>query len=175
MEAGIQPHFPRTTSPSFNFALTVTAAMEALGAAASVAGLVSLAIEIPKLIDTAISIRSAPDEAKQLSQTAGALITTLQRLEAFLKTDEARDLDMAADSALTVSISACQSRVLALSKKLRSHSPQATGSGSSGLPSIKAAATRFRWPFDKTECLSLISEIHAMQSTFEFCLIMKNW
>ncbi|KAF7551889.1 hypothetical protein G7Z17_g4705 [Cylindrodendrum hubeiense] len=150
------------------------ALMEALGVAASVAGLISLAVEIPKLIDTAISIRSAPDEAKQLSQTADTLITTLQRLEEFLKTDEARDMNMADDSALIVSISACQDRILTLSKKLRSYSPRVSGSSPLGLHSIKTTAIKFRWPLDKTECMTLISEIHAMQSTFEFCLVIKN-
>ncbi|RYP48833.1 hypothetical protein DL768_005341 [Monosporascus sp. mg162] len=140
----------------------------------SVAGLISLAIEIPRLIDTAISIRSAPDEAKQLSKTVEALITTLQRLEAFLKTHEARDMKMADDSALIVPISACKDRVLSLSKKLPSHSPQGSGPAPLGLRSIKTTATRFRWPLDKKECLTFVSEIHAMQSTFESCLIIKN-
>ncbi|KAK7419848.1 hypothetical protein QQZ08_010682 [Neonectria magnoliae] len=148
--------------------------MEALGVAASVAGLISLAVEIPKLIGTAISIRSAPDEAKKLCQTAEVLVATLQRLEAFLKTDEARDLKMAEDSALVVSISVCQDRMLSLCKKLRSQLPEASGSPHSGLQNIKNVAVRFRWSLDKTECLALVSEIHAMQSTFEFCLIIKN-
>ncbi|ETS75072.1 hypothetical protein PFICI_13556 [Pestalotiopsis fici W106-1] len=71
--------------------------MEALGAAASIAGLVSLAIEIPKLIDTINSIKSAPGEALQLSSTVDALIATLQKLESFLKTDEAREMHLADD------------------------------------------------------------------------------
>jgi len=152
--------------------------MEALGVAASVAGLVSLAIQIPKVIDTAVSIRSAPEEALQLSKTVNALVATLQKLEAFLKTDEARDMTLADDSALTVAISACQTRVLELSKKLRSQSPAGSSDNTpekSVSGSIKSALSRFRWPFDKKQCQELISELHAMQSTFEFCLVMKNW
>jgi MFS-type transporter involved in bile tolerance (Atg22 family) len=57
--------------------------MEALRVAVSVAGLISLAVQIPKLIDTAVVIRSAPDEAKLLSQTVEALIAAIKRLEEF--------------------------------------------------------------------------------------------
>ncbi|KAK3684241.1 hypothetical protein B0T22DRAFT_444189 [Podospora appendiculata] len=150
--------------------------MEALAAAASVAGLISLANEIPKLIDTAISIWSAPEEAKQLSATTDTLVMTLRKLEVFLKTDEAKDVDMANDSALVVSLSACQNRILELSKKLRSQS--STGSappaGTSTKDRVKTTIARFRWPFDKKECLAVISELHAMQNTFEFCLVLKN-
>jgi len=47
--------------------------MEAFAAAASVAGLISLAIRIPKLIDSAACVWSAPDEAGQLSRMTDAL------------------------------------------------------------------------------------------------------
>lgn len=63
--------------------------MEAFAAAASVAGLISLAIEIPKLIDSAACVWSAPDEAGQLPRTMDALVSTLRKLEVFLKTSEA--------------------------------------------------------------------------------------
>lgn len=150
--------------------------MEVLGAAASVAGLISLAIEIPKIIDTAISMKSAPEEAGQLSRTVDALVAVLQRLEEFLKSDAAQDLEMAGDSGLTLTISACQDRVVDLSKKLRKQSP--AGTTSSTCPAtkrVKTALSRFQWPLDKKECLDLISQLHIMQSTFEFCLVLKNW
>lgn len=57
--------------------------MEALRVAAPVAGLISLAVQILKLIDTAVAIRSAPDEAKLLSQTVEALRAAIKRLEEF--------------------------------------------------------------------------------------------
>lgn len=148
--------------------------MEALGAAASVAGLISLALEIPKIIDTIITIKSAPEEAKQFLQTVAALVATLQRLEAFLKSDEAEDLELKDDSILTVLISVCKDRVLPLLKKLRSHLPKTSGTRLPGLKAVKETATRLRWPFDKTECLSLVTEINAMQNSFEFCLSMQN-
>ncbi|TPX09857.1 uncharacterized protein E0L32_008879 [Thyridium curvatum] len=149
--------------------------MEVLGAAASVAGLISLAIEIPKIIDTAISMKSAPEEAGQLSRTVDALVTVLQRLEEFLKSDAAQDLEMAGDSGLTLTISACQDRVVDLSKKLRKQS--LAGTTSSTCPAtkrVKTALSKFQWPLDKKECLDLISQLHIMQSTFEFCLVIKN-
>ena len=150
--------------------------MEVLGAVSSVAGLISLAIEIPKLINAAASVRAAPDEAKQLSNTVDALVITLQKLELFLKTDEAMDMNLANDSALNMSISACQSRILSLSKRLRSQaSPTSEACDNSALKKVKAVMVKFRWPFDKKECLEIISELHAMQSTFEFCLVMENW
>lgn len=49
--------------------------MEAVGAAASVAGLISLALEVPKLIDALIRIRSTPEEAREMSKIAGAWTT----------------------------------------------------------------------------------------------------
>ena len=150
--------------------------MEVLGAVASVAGLISLAMEIPKIIDAAASIRSAPEEAKQLSNTVGALVITLQKLESFLKTDEAMEMNLANDSALNMSISACQTQILNLSKRLRSRSsPSSESCNDSASKKVKATIFNFRWPYDKKECLEIISEIHAMQSTFEFCLVMENW
>lgn len=147
--------------------------MEVLGAAASVAGLISLALEVPKIIDTVISIQAAPEESRELSKTASALVETLKKLETFLKTEEARDMEVADDSALLVSISVCQKRILDLSRKFRSQSDPTPNKPAS--KRIKTAISRFRWPFDKKECLELISELHAMESTFQFCLVMKNW
>ncbi|KAK0383029.1 hypothetical protein NLU13_8945 [Sarocladium strictum] len=148
--------------------------MEALGAAASVAGLISLAIEIPKLIDTVLTVKAAPEEAKQLLNTANALVATLKKLEAFLKSDEARDMKLADDSGLTISISACQSRILELSKMLYSHFPKSTRTSGSVPRTFWSPVTNFKWPFDKKHCLEVISELHAMQSTFQFCLVLKN-
>lgn len=153
--------------------------MEALAAAASVAGLISLAIEIPKIIDSAATIWSAPEEATQLARTMDALISALRKLEEFLKTDEARDMGMSSDSALVIAISSCQTRILDLSKKIRSRlpaqSPSGSGSASTPQSKLRAAAGMLRWPLDKKECLTVISELHALQSTFEFCLVMENW
>lgn len=146
--------------------------MEALGAAASVAGLISLAVELPQLIDTARSIYAAPEEAAQLSTTVAALVSTLEQLEEFLKTEEARELTLAHDSALIVAISACQSRVLEISKKLQSHHEP---SRCSGREKVKNAVRKFRWPYDKKGCMEVVAEVQAMQSTFKFCLVMKNW
>ncbi|KAK0623897.1 hypothetical protein B0T14DRAFT_190945 [Immersiella caudata] len=150
--------------------------MEALAAAASVAGLISLAIEIPKIIDSASTIWSAPDEAAQLARTMEALISALRKLEEFLKTDEARDIGMASDSALVIAISSCQTRILDLAKKMRSQLPPQSPSGSASTPQskLKKAVAMLRWPLDKKECLTVISELHALQSTFEFCLVMDN-
>lgn len=150
--------------------------MEALGAAASVAGLISLTLEVPKLINALTRIRSAPEEAEQMSKTAGALVATLQKLEAFLKTDAAREMRIADDSALVVSLSVCQNKVLDLSRKLRSQS-YATPDPSDNAASkaLKAAAIRIRWPLDRKECFEIISELHAMECTFQFCLVMQNW
>lgn len=142
------------------------------------AGLISLALEVPKLIDAIIRIRSAPEEAMEMSKTTRALIATLQRLEAFLKTEDAREMNIADDSALTVSLSVCQSKILDLSRKLRSQSqPGAASNISSNAASkvLKAAATRIRWPIDRKECLEIISELHAMECTFQFCLVIQNW
>lgn len=152
--------------------------MEALGAAASVAGLISLALEIPKLIDTLTRIRSAPEEAREMSKMAGSLVATLQKLEAFLKTEDAREMKIADDSALTVSLSVCQSKILDLTRKLWSQSQSSTASNTSSNAAsraLKAAATRIRWPLDRKECLETISELRAMECTFQFCLVMQNW
>ncbi|RSM04101.1 hypothetical protein CEP52_007073 [Fusarium oligoseptatum] len=149
--------------------------MEALGAAASVAGLVSLALEVPKIIDTIITIKSAPEEAKQLLETVSVLVATLQRLEAFLKSDKAEDLELKDDSILPVLISICKDRVLSLLKKLRSHLPKTSSTRFPSLKTVKETATKLRWPFDKTECLNLVAEISAMQNAFEFCLAMQNY
>lgn len=150
--------------------------MEALGVAASVAGLISLALEVPKLIDTLVRIRSAPEEAREMSKTAGVLVATLQKLEAFLKTEDAREMKIEDDSALIVSLSVCQSKVLDLSKKLRSHSCAApVPSSNAASKALKAAATRIRWPLDRKECFEIISELRAMECTFQFCLVLQNW
>lgn len=150
--------------------------MEALGVAASVAGLISLALEVPKLIDALIRIRSAPEEAREMSKTAGVLVATLQKLEAFLKTEDAREMKIEDDSALIVSLSVCQSKVLDLSKKLRSQSGAAPlPSSNAASKALKTAATRIRWPLDRKECFGIISELRAMECTFQFCLVLQNW
>ena len=154
--------------------------MEAFAAAASVAGLISLAIEIPKLIDSAACVWSAPGEASQLSRTMDALVSTLRKLEVFLKTSEAGEMGIAVDSALTIALSDCQTRILELARKIRSRlSGQSPANPAPSMRSaaaqMKKAVAMLRWPFDKKECLAVISELHALQSTFEFCLVMENW
>lgn len=150
--------------------------MEALGAAASVAGLISLALEVPKLINALIRIHSAPEEAKEMSKTASDMVAILKELENFLKTEAAKEMNIEDDSALIVTLAACQSKVLDLSKKLRSQScADANPSSNAASKAFKAAATRIRWPLDRKECLGIISELRAMQCTFQYCLLLKNW
>jgi len=40
---------------------------------------------------------------------------------------------------------------------------------------MKKAVAMLQWPSNKKECLAVISELRALQSTFEFCLVVENW
>lgn len=76
-------------------------------------------------------------------------------------------MGIAVDSALTIALSDCHTRILELARKIRSRlSGQSPANPAPSLRStaaqMKKAVAMLRWPFDKKECLAVISERHAL-------------
>jgi hypothetical protein len=135
---------------------------EALGIVSGVAGLLSLTIELSKILTGFVNdIRSAPDDVQGLITEVNLFKNVLKQLDELVKKDPGRYNDnFKPDSALFQSIKNCNSRVESLIQKLNSPGSQA----------IK----RLKWPFRKEECQSTVGMLHRFTQMFSLSLDINN-
>lgn len=135
---------------------------EALGIASGVAGLLSLTMELSKILtDFVNDCRSAPDDVQGLITEVELFESVLKRLDELAQKDPGRYNDnFKPGSALFQSIEHCNGRVESLIQKLKSPGSQA----------IK----RLKWPFNKEESQSTVEMLHRFAQMFSFCLDINN-
>jgi hypothetical protein len=137
--------------------------MDPISLSASVAGFLSLAIELTKLISTFIGdVKSAPQEASDLHTEIAALSLVLEKLTNILWSDSPDDgEEIGEQSILVLVISACQSHVAAIYKKL---SKLRTSD------KMKESMGRIVWPFQRTSVNKLFRLYIDTFRRFRLCL-----
>lgn len=140
--------------------------MDPLSFSASVAGLLSLAIEVTKTLKTFISdVKAAPQEAKDLNLEISLISTVLERLVDVLRSDDTEGTTFDQQCLLYSVITACQSSITNLYKKL------------SKLRSCDKLTERLawmKWPFQKDECQQSIQALHRYTQTLNVLLAVSN-
>ncbi|KAI5789569.1 hypothetical protein FPQ18DRAFT_43339 [Pyronema domesticum] len=151
--------------------------MSPLSIAASVAGFLSLAIELTKIISTYVAdVKSAPSDASALRTEITALCKVLKMVEGILRSDKINGT-FDEQSILYSIINACQRHFTTVYEKLatlpydKENSRRSTGimariTYSIKKDKVKETMARITWPLKKEEC----------QQAFKSCtVIFKHW
>lgn len=133
-----------------------------------VAGFLTLALEIAKILNGYISdVKSASKEAEELTEVDD-LCQVLKQLTEFLNNEDTDGTPF--EQALCTVIKACETHIQALYKTLLP------------LRKTKSSKTkasdliqRFAWPFQKDECQQTVQKLHRFAQTFQFSLVVSNW
>ncbi|KAI5816856.1 hypothetical protein BZA77DRAFT_343876 [Pyronema omphalodes] len=141
--------------------------MDPLTISTAVAGFLSLALEISKILKSYVDgVKSAPQEAHDLWKTVTALCHVLEQLEQFLRKDYKGNFTNT--SAMVVAIEACKSQIMQLYNKIEIIEVNLEKS------KITKAIERLKWPLRKDDYDSIISTIQRFTQTFQFSLTISN-
>lgn len=141
--------------------------MDGLSLAASVVGLVSLAIQVaPTLRDFFSEVKSARDDTENFSREIDAFRDVAQRLYELLTTNpsEARHFDTTA-SVLVQTISSSENCLRELEQLLKSP-------GKDGSPKW---SRKLYWPFCKKRMENIISRLGRYNQLLQFSLTIEGW
>lgn len=126
-----------------------TSTMDPFTISTGVAGFLSLAIELTKILKTYISeVKDAPQEASTLLETLEPLVEVLENFREFLEDDEISDagLSFKKDSALVKVVDVCEKCIRTIRDQLKGF--PAKGKDSS---TLRRKFERLKWPFQKED------------------------
>jgi hypothetical protein len=93
--------------------------MDPLSLSASIAGLVSVALEVRRILDSYVSgFKSASDDVGRLFAEISVLCHALEKLVQFLRSDDSNGISFDRTSIICSAIAICQVEVEKLHKKL---------------------------------------------------------
>lgn len=139
--------------------------MDPLSLSASIAGLLSLSLEVTKILTNFFSIvKSASSEASSLVTEVTALSHVLETLFEILRSDDPEVTTFNEQSVLCSIISAYQEHIGSLFKTIMK------------LRSVKTEGVlgRLAWPYKKEDCLNRVQILHRYVQTLQVLLIKSN-
>jgi hypothetical protein len=138
-----------------------------------IAGFLSLAIEITKILSTFISdAKSAHADAQLLLSEVESLCTVLEQFAKFLRYDFRGAFT--AQSALYAAVIGCQHEIQTLSKKLEKLQRRGPGDGKVR-EAVKKVVNALEWPFRKEEYDGTLARLKRFEQTFVFAMTVANW
>jgi len=142
--------------------------MEPLSIAASVAGLLSLTLEVSKTLDTYIgSVKNAPTESLRLAQEVSTLASTLGSLGRFLQAQApSSPQHFGQTSALVAAASSCHDTLGTLRATLGKFLDKAEG---------KKWYKRLAWPIKRDEHVRIVDAVRRFTQIFQFSLSIEGW
>ena len=139
--------------------------MDPLSLAASVAGLVSLALQVSGTIGAYCkSVKDAPKSVEEISRELLLLISALQQLENFLKSQPLKQSAFDQSSLLATAFISCRDSIDGIASKL--HGPE-----KGKFPTLD----RLKWPFAENEIQKRLEALRRCTSTFQFSLTIEGW
>jgi hypothetical protein len=139
--------------------------LSAIGLAANVAGLVSLAIEVSGLLaDYTVSVKNVSSSMKVLREELTSVQDVLKQLSSFLHNGDAAGQSFQKTSVLCLTLASCAADVHDMAAKLR-------------LSKNIMARTieKLHWPFEENEVAKYNDRLRKHVSIFQFSLTMENW
>jgi hypothetical protein len=146
--------------------------MDPLSLSASIAGLISLTIEVTKIISEYRSgFKNAPKEASELSTEVAALHHVLETVLEILINEYSNSEDITFDekNILFSIVDACEEHMNTIHTKMAKL--QAAIKGAAKFPILMA---RLKWPFEREDCHQSIQIIHRYVQTLQVLLIASN-
>lgn len=140
--------------------------MDPLSVAASVAGLMSLTLEVLRRVESFYqAAKEAPNRIRDVQEELSLMHSALQQLSSLLASAEMKTSSFALSSVLTTALTSCGQSIESISAKL-----QRPKQGS--LARVKEA---LRWPFNEDEILRMLETLRRHTSTFQFSLTIESW
>ena len=140
--------------------------MDPFTLATGVLGLLGVTIQVSQAVSSYIDgVANASKAATELSTTLTILHSTLTRLDAFLRSENARDNSFEYTSVLCSATGACKTRLERL------HSKLSKDDGSR----MNWAIRHFEWPFDEKENRTAVQDLQGFIQTFQFALTIDGW
>jgi hypothetical protein len=141
--------------------------MDGLSFAASVAGIVSLALDVTQILRNYYSdVESAPKDIEDLTQEVDAISKVLTQLETFLDTvgEKGNSFDLTA-SVLASTIKDCRVTLEHLKDSLTMKISQG----------FRKVIGRLMWPFRKDEVQKIVESLRRCNQIFQFSLTVEGW
>ena len=136
--------------------------MDPLSISAGVAGFVSLTIQLVSILKEYTStVKAAPSEAQTLLTELASLSQVLQQLTNFLKKPE-HNVNFRETSVLCSVVAICDDKIKGLYTRLDK------------FRSAGGLRERWKWPFQKQECLEIAQTLHHCAQTIELSLTISN-
>ena len=140
--------------------------MDPLSVAASIAGLVSLTIQVSGTIGSYCkAVKDAPRSVQEINQELLLLLSALKQLDTFLRTQTLKNNSFDPLSILTTALISCHDSIDAISSEL----PIRKQDGKSH------ALDKLKWPFSEKEIQKKLEALRRCTSTFQFALTIEGW
>lgn len=140
--------------------------MDPLTAATSVAGLLSLAIQVSKILYNQIgTIKNAPKDAKDLLDELQRLCQVLTSLEEFLKAQALKGHLFKGTSLLVSTIQGCHDKITAVKPRLEKLVRK---------QGFAQTLERGKWYYDHDEHQELVTNLHRYLGIFQISLNMDG-
>ena len=140
--------------------------MDPLSLAASVAGLVSLVLQVSGTIGAYCkSVKEAPKSVQEISLELLLLVSALQQLEYFLKNQPLKQSAFDQSSLLATALISCRDSIDGIASKLQGPKKD------SRFPTLD----RLKWPFEENEIQKRLEALRRCTSTFQFSLTVEGW
>ena len=140
--------------------------MDPLSVAASIAGLVSLTIQVSGTIGSYCkAVKDAPRSVQEINQELLLLLSALKQLDTFLRTQTLKNNSFDPLSILTTALISCHDSIDAISSEL----PIRKQDGKSH------ALDMLKWPFSEKEIQKNLEALRRCTSTFQFALTIEGW
>jgi hypothetical protein len=136
--------------------------MDALTLATSVAGLLSLAIQVSQMLSDQIrTVKNAPQDAQDLLDELQLLRQVLTSLEAFLKAQALKGCVFKGTSVLVNAISGCGDKITAVKLRLEKLVRK---------QGVAQLIERGKWFYDHAEHQDLVTSLHRYLGMFQISL-----
>jgi hypothetical protein len=141
--------------------------MDGVSLAASIAGLVSLALDIAQTLHKYYSdVESAPKDIESLTQEAKALSKVLAQLETFLSKEGAKGNSFnQTASVLASTLRDCRATLDNLESGLKR----------SIKDGFSKVVERLMWPFRKDQVQKMVDSLRRYNQIFQFSLTVEGW
>ena len=140
--------------------------MDPLSVAASVAGLVSLTLDMSLAVSHYYkAVKDASKSIEKIQQELSLMHSTLQQLEDLLRGPHMSKSSFAQSSVLTTAVNSCIQTIRDISAELASPKPDR----------LSRTYEALKWPFSEKEVQKRLEALRRFTSTFQFSLNVEGW
>lgn len=140
--------------------------MDPLSLAASVAGLLSITVQVSGAIITYVkAVKDAPKSVQEISQELALTQVVLEKLDKFLRSQSLKHASFDPLSVLPTAIASCNSTVRDVLDNLQN----AKQNG------VLRMLEKLSWPFTEKQTQKKLDALRRCTSTFQFSLTVEGW